>query len=104
MAGADQQQGRHRHREEDADHPSQFGSADHGEDNDDRVELHPFTDQARVDHVILQQAQRGPSFPARPAVSEGAKKFIQRCLTFSQAERPDIFQICEDPYLRRRLT
>lgn len=50
--------------------------------------------------TILQQARDGPMFPPKPPVSDAAKRFIQRCLTFDQAQRPDIFGICEDPYLR----
>ncbi|CAM6114535.1 unnamed protein product [Calypogeia fissa] len=38
-------------------------------------------------------------FPARPSVSSEAKDFIRRCLTYSQAERPDVLTAAQDPYL-----
>lgn len=38
-------------------------------------------------------------FPARPAVSNEAKELIRRCLTYNQAERPDVLTIAQDPYL-----
>ena len=36
-------------------------------------------------------------------VSEGARRFLARALTPNQADRPDVLQICEDPYLRAKL-
>ena len=53
--------------------------------------------------TIVDEARRGPQFPPAPRVGDGAKAFIKRCLTFSQAGRPDIFAVCEDPYLRATL-
>ncbi|XP_042479030.1 serine/threonine-protein kinase TOUSLED-like isoform X1 [Macadamia integrifolia] len=38
-------------------------------------------------------------FPSRPAVSNEAKDLIRRCLTYNQAERPDVLTIAQDPYL-----
>lgn len=38
-------------------------------------------------------------FPSRPAVSSEVKDFIRRCLTYNQAERPDVLTMALDPYL-----
>ncbi|KAK4780129.1 hypothetical protein SAY87_016235 [Trapa incisa] len=38
-------------------------------------------------------------FPSRPAVSNEAKELIRRCLTYDQADRPDVLTIAQDPYL-----
>ncbi|KAK6926589.1 Protein kinase domain [Dillenia turbinata] len=38
-------------------------------------------------------------FPSRPAVSNEAKDLIRRCLTYNQAERPDVLTVAQDPYL-----
>ena len=35
-----------------------------------------------------------------PKVSEEAKDFIRACLTWDQKHRPDVFQLCQHPYLR----
>ena len=53
--------------------------------------------------TILQQTNSGPTFPARPAVTDECKAFIRRCLTPSQAARPDVLEISSDPYLRMKL-
>ncbi|KAL2557326.1 Serine/threonine-protein kinase TOUSLED [Forsythia ovata] len=42
---------------------------------------------------------RKVDFPSRPSVSNEAKDFIRRCLTYSQVERPDVLTIAQDPYL-----
>ncbi|KAG5190732.1 kinase-like domain-containing protein [Tribonema minus] len=42
-----------------------------------------------------------PAAGAAAAVSEEAKAFIIACLTHSQAERPDVQQLCDHPYLSR---
>eukprot|EP00249_Psilotum_nudum_P023656 c28945_g2_i1 orf=650-2620(+) len=38
-------------------------------------------------------------FPSKPSVSNEAKDFIRRCLTYNQAERPDVLTVAQDPYL-----
>ncbi|OAE27896.1 hypothetical protein AXG93_2334s1200 [Marchantia polymorpha subsp. ruderalis] len=38
-------------------------------------------------------------FPPKPAVTSEAKDFIRRCLTYNQAERPDVLTAAQDPYL-----
>ncbi|CAF1412665.1 unnamed protein product [Adineta steineri] len=39
-------------------------------------------------------------FPAKPIISDGAKIFIRRCLTYNVRDRPDVNQLSEDEYLR----
>ncbi|CAF3168262.1 unnamed protein product [Rotaria socialis] len=39
-------------------------------------------------------------FPAKPIVSDGAKTFIRRCLTYSVRDRPDVNLLADDEYLR----
>ena len=60
-----------------------------------------------ANHVIARVSARDLECPATARdgakVSEGARRFIARCLTPSQADRPDVLQICEDPYLRMKL-
>ncbi|KAL1189061.1 Serine/threonine-protein kinase TOUSLED [Cardamine amara subsp. amara] len=39
-------------------------------------------------------------FPVtRPAISNEAKELIRRCLTYNQADRPDVLTMSQDPYL-----
>ncbi|CAN0858179.1 Serine/threonine-protein kinase TOUSLED [Linum grandiflorum] len=42
---------------------------------------------------------RRVEFPSKPSVSNEAKDFIRRCLTYNQTERPDVLTIAQDPYL-----
>ncbi|XP_050904051.1 serine/threonine-protein kinase TOUSLED isoform X2 [Lathyrus oleraceus] len=42
---------------------------------------------------------RKVEFPSKPTVSNEAKDFIRRCLTYNQNERPDVLTIAQDPYL-----
>ena len=58
------------------------------------------TQEQMLQQNAILQAQAGVQFPAKPVVSDAAKAFIRRCLTYSQALRPDVLTICEDPYLR----
>ncbi|CAF0774497.1 unnamed protein product [Adineta steineri] len=39
-------------------------------------------------------------FPNKPIVSDGAKTFIKRCLTYNVRDRPDVNQLADDEYLR----
>ena len=39
-------------------------------------------------------------FPAKPIVSDVAKTFIRRCLTYNVRDRPDVNQLADDEYLR----
>ncbi|KFK26301.1 hypothetical protein AALP_AA8G230100 [Arabis alpina] len=38
-------------------------------------------------------------FPTKPAISNEAKDLIRRCLTYNQADRPDVLTMAQDPYL-----
>lgn len=42
---------------------------------------------------------RKVEFPTRPSVSLEAKEFMRRCLTYDQADRPDVLSAAQDPYL-----
>lgn len=48
--------------------------------------------------TILQA--REVVFDPKPPVSDAAKNFIRRCMTFKKDLRPDVFQIAKDPYLK----
>jgi serine/threonine protein kinase len=67
----------------------------------------PFGEGMNQEQFLLQnaiaQTQAGPAFPPKPSVSAEAKAFIRRCLTYLQADRPDVLAVCEDPYLRMKL-
>ncbi|ELT97268.1 hypothetical protein CAPTEDRAFT_174294 [Capitella teleta] len=39
-------------------------------------------------------------FPNKPPVSQEAKNFIKRCLTYSKDDRPDVLQLATDIYLK----
>ncbi|CAF0973801.1 unnamed protein product [Rotaria sordida] len=39
-------------------------------------------------------------FPNRPQISNEAKSFIRRCLTYQVRDRPDVLQLSEDKYLK----
>jgi len=54
-------------------------------------------DRILSDHTMLNA--REVQFPEKPQVSEEAKKFIQKCLTYDQAMRPTISELCNEPYL-----
>jgi tousled-like kinase len=41
-----------------------------------------------------------PEFPDKPKVSIQAKDFLKSCLCADQILRPDVLQLCRDPYLR----
>ncbi|XP_064401132.1 serine/threonine-protein kinase tousled-like 2 [Halichondria panicea] len=38
--------------------------------------------------------------PVKPAVSQEAKAFIRRCLSYNKERRPDVLTLCEDLYLK----
>jgi len=39
-------------------------------------------------------------FPNRPQISNEAKIFIRRCLTYQVSDRPNVLQLSEDKYLK----
>ncbi|KAI5071541.1 hypothetical protein GOP47_0013792 [Adiantum capillus-veneris] len=38
-------------------------------------------------------------FPSKPSISNEAKEFIRKCLTYNQSDRPDVLTAAHDPYL-----
>jgi tousled-like kinase len=65
--------------------------------------VRPFGEGLTQDKVLESQTilnARAVQFPDETPVSQECKAFIRRCLTYSQEERPDVKQICLDPYLR----
>ena len=56
-------------------------------------------EQLLAKHTMLSATH--VNFPAKPVVSEEAKNFVRTCLAHSQADRPDVHALCDDPYLRQ---
>ncbi|OVA00864.1 Protein kinase domain [Macleaya cordata] len=62
----------------------------------------PFGHDQTQERILREDTiirARKVEFPSRPAVSSEAKDLIRRCLTYNQAERPDVLTIAQDPYL-----
>ncbi|XP_057956269.1 serine/threonine-protein kinase TOUSLED isoform X2 [Malania oleifera] len=62
----------------------------------------PFGHDQTQERILREDTiikARKVEFPSRPTVSNEAKDFIRRCLTYNQAERPDVLTIAQDPYL-----
>ncbi|XP_059430669.1 serine/threonine-protein kinase TOUSLED [Corylus avellana] len=62
----------------------------------------PFGHDQTQERILREDTiikARKVDFPSRPAVSNEAKELIRRCLTYNQAERPDVLTIAQDPYL-----
>lgn len=62
----------------------------------------PFGHDQTQERILREDTiikARKVDFPTRPAVSNEAKDFIRRCLTYNQAERPDVLTIAQDSYL-----
>nr|GMD73643.1 serine/threonine-protein kinase TOUSLED isoform X1 [Ipomoea batatas] len=62
----------------------------------------PFGHDQTQERILREDTiikARKVEFPSRPAISSEAKDFIRRCLTYNQAERPDVLAIAQDPYL-----
>lgn len=38
-------------------------------------------------------------FPSKPSISNDAKEFIRKCLTYNQVDRPDVLTVAQDAYL-----
>lgn len=63
----------------------------------------PFGEGLSQDHMLKSETMLKATkveFPAKPQVSDAAKDFIRRCLTYSQELRPTVEKLCEDPYLK----
>ncbi|XP_045831715.1 serine/threonine-protein kinase TOUSLED-like [Trifolium pratense] len=62
----------------------------------------PFGHDQTQERILREDTiikARKVEFPSRPTISSEAKDFIRRCLTYNQAERPDVLTIAQDPYL-----
>ncbi|GMI84118.1 TOUSLED [Hibiscus trionum] len=62
----------------------------------------PFGHDQTQERILREDTiikARKVEFPLRPTVSNEAKDLIRRCLTYNQAERPDVLTIAQDPYL-----
>lgn len=62
----------------------------------------PFGHDQSQERILREDTiikARKVDFPSRPSVSSEAKELIRRCLTYNQAERPDVLSIALDPYL-----
>ncbi|CAL0307512.1 unnamed protein product [Lupinus luteus] len=62
----------------------------------------PFGHDQSQERILREDTiikARRVEFPSRPTVSNEAKDLIRRCLTYNQADRPDVLTIAQDPYL-----
>ncbi|KAB2606379.1 serine/threonine-protein kinase TOUSLED-like [Pyrus ussuriensis x Pyrus communis] len=62
----------------------------------------PFGHDQTQERILREDTiikARKVEFPSRPSISNEAKEFIRRCLTYNQAERPDVLGIAQDPFL-----
>ncbi|RDX67917.1 Serine/threonine-protein kinase TOUSLED, partial [Mucuna pruriens] len=62
----------------------------------------PFGHDQTQERILREDTiikARKVEFPSRPTISNEAKDFIRRCLSYNQAERPDVLTIAQDPYL-----
>ncbi|XP_010520498.1 PREDICTED: serine/threonine-protein kinase TOUSLED-like isoform X3 [Tarenaya hassleriana] len=62
----------------------------------------PFGHDQSQERILREDTiikARKVEFPTRPAVSNEAKELIRRCLTYNQADRPDVLTMAQDPYL-----
>jgi tousled-like kinase len=57
-------------------------------------------DRLITDHTMLNA--RDVKFPEKPNVSEAAKQLIRECLSYDQAFRPTIGQLCQSPYVVKK--
>ena len=66
-----------------------FGRRPFGHDQSQEQILHSGT---------IRNAQT-VEFPAKPSISAECKAFIQRCLAYRQADRPDVPTAAADPWM-----
>ncbi|XP_042451662.1 serine/threonine-protein kinase TOUSLED-like isoform X1 [Zingiber officinale] len=62
----------------------------------------PFGHNQTQERILREETiinARKVDFPLKPSVSNEAKELIRRCLTYDQAERPDVLTVAQDPYL-----
>lgn len=63
----------------------------------------PFGDGQSQEKVLTNNVMlnaREVSFPETPTVSKEAKDFICQCLTYEQALRPNIADLCQSKYVQ----
>ena len=60
---------------------------------------HNLSQAAILENQTILNAKE-VQFPNRPQVSNEAKSFIRRCLTYQVRDRPDVLQLSEDEYLK----
>ncbi|CAF0930549.1 unnamed protein product [Adineta steineri] len=60
---------------------------------------HNLSQAAILENQTILNA-KDVQFPNRPQVSNEAKLFIRRCLTYQARDRPDVLQLSEDEYLK----
>ncbi|UJR07708.1 hypothetical protein I4U23_011993 [Adineta vaga] len=60
---------------------------------------HNLSQAAVLENQIILNAKE-VQFPVRPQVSNEAKGFIRRCLTYKVQDRPDVLQLSDDQYLK----
>ncbi|ONK81894.1 uncharacterized protein A4U43_C01F33950 [Asparagus officinalis] len=62
----------------------------------------PFGHDQTQERILREDTiinARKVEFPSKPSVSNEAKELIRRCLTYNQAERPDVLTLAQEPYL-----
>ncbi|PKA62125.1 Serine/threonine-protein kinase TOUSLED [Apostasia shenzhenica] len=62
----------------------------------------PFGHDQTQERILREDTiinARKVEFPSKPSVSNEAKDLIRRCLTYNQADRPDVLTITQDPYI-----
>ncbi|XP_061959200.1 serine/threonine-protein kinase TOUSLED isoform X3 [Populus nigra] len=62
----------------------------------------PFGHDQTQERILREDTiikARRVEFPSKPTISNEAKDLIRRCLTYNQADRPDVLTIAQDPYL-----
>ncbi|CAM8878971.1 unnamed protein product [Rhodiola kirilowii] len=62
----------------------------------------PFGHDQTQERILREDTiikARKVEIPSRPGVSNEAKELIRQCLTYNQADRPDVLTIAQDPYL-----
>ncbi|CAK7329227.1 unnamed protein product [Dovyalis caffra] len=62
----------------------------------------PFGHDQTQERILREDTiikARRVEFPSKPTISNEAKDLIRRCLTYNQADRPDVLTTAQDPYL-----
>eukprot|EP00924_Labyrinthula_sp_SR-Ha-C_P008645 augustus_masked-scaffold_37-processed-gene-2.16-mRNA-1 protein AED:0.08 eAED:0.08 QI:0/-1/0/1/-1/1/1/0/612 len=65
----------------------------------------PFGEGKSQETIIKEQTMlkaRSVEFKSEQAISEPAKEFIRKCLTYRQENRPTVLELSAEPYLRQK--